>query len=489
MKGRVLVADDSTTVVEMMQAVLGARGHEVLTAEDGIQAAEAAFRCLPDLVVADVTMPGMNGYQLCRLLKNDPATAHIPVVLLTSRDQARDRFWGTKSGADHYLIKDGGLQAIAATLQQLLEEHSRLPRPAGREREAGLQTDIMYRVNEMLDQKLFEATVLNEVARSGHSSENFEQCADAVLSILGQFMDFDLLGVGLGGSEGRVEVAIRANRQVSKEVLDGFRQRLVESLSAAYGRQLAPEQLNISVNTPVCEGAVVTSLGNFRTHPLQGGGSTTGLLATAGGPQFSREEQRQFLSRMADQVFLVLDNARLYHKVRVLAVSDEQTGLFNLRHFRDRLSSEVARAARYHIPVSLIMLDVDHFKLANDRYGHPFGDLLLQQIAQILRQQIRDSDIAARYGGEEFTIILPATGLEAAREVAERLRASVEGAVLGDAEHAEHITISLGVATFPNSDVDDMDALVKAADAALYQAKAAGKNAVRTHQVREDART
>jgi len=223
-------------------------------------------------------------------------------------------------------------------------------------------------------------------------------------------------------------------------------------------------------------------LDNFRAHPLRGGRSTLGLLATAGGPHVFRGEQSEFLATLADQVFLVLDNARLYRKVQVLAVSDEQTGLYNLRHFRDRLSAEVARALRYRSPLSLIMLDVDNFKSVNDRYGHPVGDLVLQQVAAVLQQQIRESDVAARYGGEEFAVILPSAAPQAAMEVAERLRATTEATPMGSERHRDRVTISLGVATLPAPDVNDMDDLVKTADAALYRAKAAGKNAVRAHE-------
>ncbi len=486
-RGRILVADDSPTVVEMLKSLLAANGHEVIVAADGIAAAEAAFAYVPDLVVADVTMPRMNGYQLCRLFKNDPATAAIPVVLLTSRDQPRDRFWGTKSGADHYLIKDSGLAELVGSLQRLIEEQpagAPHAQPAARSDDG--EIDVLYRVNELLDRKLFEATILNEVAKVGHSIEDFEGCAGSILTILGQFVDFAVAGICFGGQDGHLEVVIRANRPVSEEALADFQQRTLDCLSSLRGQTLVLEDVSIHLDRADSDDKPLGGLGNFRTHPLLGPDNTIGLLATAGGAELAAAEQRQFLSNIADQVYLVLDNARLYRKVRMLAVSDEQTGLYNVRHFRDRLSAELARAVRYNTPLSVIMLDVDHFKQVNDRYGHLFGDLVLKQIAGILQQQIRDTDLAARYGGEEFVVVLPAATEAAALEAAERLRASVAAAPLGNAEIREPITISLGVATYPGRNIHDMDDLVKAADSALYRAKDAGRNAVRAHTQAEE---
>jgi len=484
-RGRLLVADDSSTVVEMLKALLAEQGHEVFTASDGIMAAEAVFQYMPDLVISDVTMPRMNGYQLCRLLKNDPVTAHIPVMLLTSHDQARDRFWGTESGADEYLVKDGGIGRLAEVVSMLLAAHTAQAAVPAADREAGRPADIIYRVNELLDQKLFEATVLNQLARVGQSIEDFDTCAEMVLATLAQFLDFGLTGVCFAGSSGHAEAVVRAGEGVAAAALDEFRERMVAALPSALGAPVPDSAVTVRVCIAHDQRTPMDRLEDFRTFPLRGG-NTIGLLAAAGGSQL-RSEQSQFLSKLSDQVFLVLENARLYRKVRMMAVSDEQTGLFNLRHFHERLSSELARAQRYKTPVSLIMLDVDRFKRINDRYGHPVGDRVLQQIATILREQVRESDVAARYGGEEFAVILPATDLEAAVEVAERVRRGAEQAPKGEGDPPEVVTISLGVAAFPNPDLHDMDDLVKAADAALYAAKAAGRNRVCTHRPGREA--
>jgi two-component system, cell cycle response regulator len=161
-----------------------------------------------------------------------------------------------------------------------------------------------------------------------------------------------------------------------------------------------------------------------------------------------------------------------------LAVTDGLTGLYNHRHFHERLSLEVERSQRSGLPLSLLMLDVDHFKQFNDQFGHPAGDEVLRQLARVLADTRRANDVVARYGGEEFAVILVDTAKFTAAKVAERIRERVAGHDFTEAaQRAGRIGVSIGVATFPD-DGSDAEALVRAADAALYTAKRAGRNRV-----------
>ena len=167
-------------------------------------------------------------------------------------------------------------------------------------------------------------------------------------------------------------------------------------------------------------------------------------------------------------------NARLGQ----LAVTDGLTGLYNHRHFHERLALEVERSQRSGLPLSLLMLDVDHFKQFNDSFGHPAGDEVLRQLARVLTDARRANDVVARYGGEEFSVILVDTAKFTAAKVAERLRERVEAHDFSDAApKAGTLGVSIGVATFPD-DGTDAEALVRAADTALYVAKRAGRNRV-----------
>ena len=181
------------------------------------------------------------------------------------------------------------------------------------------------------------------------------------------------------------------------------------------------------------------------------------------------------LELLASHAAIALDNARLFSEVQQLATTDSLTGIFNRRHFFALARGEVERSRRYQYPLSLIMLDIDHFKQVNDTYGHATGDMILQQIAQRCRKNLRETDIFGRYGGEEFVVLLPLTDLENARLVAERLR--LEAAEVGREANVEGVTISLGVAAMSGSG-EDPESLLGKADQALYAAKQAGRNRV-----------
>jgi diguanylate cyclase (GGDEF)-like protein len=169
-----------------------------------------------------------------------------------------------------------------------------------------------------------------------------------------------------------------------------------------------------------------------------------------------------------------------------LSITDGLTGLYNHRHFEERLAEEFRRSQRYGDPVSLMMLDLDHFKEVNDRFGHPFGDRVLREAAELIRTSIRDPDICARYGGEEFAIILPKTHLQGALAVAERmfksLRAKRYAVDCAGEPSVLAVTASVGIATFPSKDVSSPELLVKLADEALYRAKRGGRNTICLHQ-------
>jgi len=165
-----------------------------------------------------------------------------------------------------------------------------------------------------------------------------------------------------------------------------------------------------------------------------------------------------------------------------LSVTDGLTNLYNHRHFEERLAEEFRRSQRYADPVSLIMLDLDHFKDVNDRFGHPFGDRVLRETAELIRTSIRDPDICARYGGEEFAIILPKTHLQGALVVAERifkaLRAKTYAAGASGVPADLRVTASAGIAFYPSKDVTSPELLVKFADEALYRAKRDGRDTI-----------
>jgi diguanylate cyclase (GGDEF)-like protein len=191
------------------------------------------------------------------------------------------------------------------------------------------------------------------------------------------------------------------------------------------------------------------------------------------------DSEYDLFSYLAGQAAVSIENVDLHETVRTQAVTDELTGLFNLRHFNDTLDTEIERSRRFGTDVGLVMLDIDDFKSVNDTYGHQQGDLVLIEVARVLRNLSRDIDEPARYGGEEMSVILPQTDVGGAELLAERMRAAVAALRIERLDGAGplEVTASFGVAALPHS-AKDKAGLIAEADAALYRAKRAGKNRV-----------
>lgn len=219
--------------------------------------------------------------------------------------------------------------------------------------------------------------------------------------------------------------------------------------------------------------------GSFLSVPLNYKGELIGVM-NCGRTKvdgFSKNEIK-LLQLVANQIALSIANARLYAKTRELSVRDELTGLYNRRHFLHVLQLEWKRASRFHHPLSLLMLDVDHFKKYNDTYGHKEGDRVLKQMGHLLVKTLREVDTLARFGGEEFVVVLPDTDRNGALAVGEKLRRIVEAEqfTLTD-QNPIPVTMSVGVANYPD-DVIMLEDLIDHADMALYDAKDQGRNRV-----------
>ena len=213
--------------------------------------------------------------------------------------------------------------------------------------------------------------------------------------------------------------------------------------------------------------------------PLIAQGETLGLLYLSAHPtQVFPANKAQLARTVAEQLGLAIANLNLRTILEQQSIRDGLTGLYNRRHFEDRLQQEIERSSRTHSSLSLIMLDIDHFKTFNDTYGHDAGDYVLKSISHNLKASLRLCDIICRYGGEELVIILPDTSLEAATQIAETLRQAIAALNLSyDQQLLGQMTASFGVATCPPQETSRL-ALFKAADGALYEAKRHGRNQV-----------
>ena len=253
---------------------------------------------------------------------------------------------------------------------------------------------------------------------------------------------------------------------------------LLQALEAAERQVFAPNARSEPVQGAL-EGVHALAMPVVGRYDEEGEGETIAAMSIArrGGP--FTIEQCDLLAYLTTQTAVSLENADLHRRVQRQAITDELTGLSNVRHFHDLLDQEIERAQRFNNHIGLVMVDIDNFKRVNDTYGHPQGDLVLKEIARVLREQSRDIDYPARYGGEEMAVILPQTDIGGAAMLAERMREAIEELTVRrlDGQGELKMTASFGVAALPGS-ATDKRYLIAVADEALYHAKRTGKNRV-----------
>ncbi|MHB0866240.1 MAG: diguanylate cyclase [Thermoleophilia bacterium] len=483
---RILVAEDSPTQRQIIMSVLRREGYEVVMASDGIEAVTQAFYMNPDLILLDIEMPKMNGYQVCRLLKDDGRTSHIPVVMLTSRNQETDKYWGLKTGADSYVTKDFKLTGLADEVQNLLDRQaqpngdaSKSDLPAADLSDQG-DMDVLSRVNDLLDRKLYEATIINEISRLNTLSEDSGVTISSVLTVIAKVTDCHVCSVLLLDEK---ELIMHVQHPIGSEYYEESLLRAIGAGNKYVNTKLIPGQIRVICDAdPLFLQGEPEGCDEIRSEliiPLKARTDIIALLMlNSPKPGLFTEEVKRVLNIVEHPASVVVDNARLHEGTKRLAVTDGLTRLFNHRHFYELLEQEFHRTKRYETQLAMIMVDIDFFKQINDTYGHQAGDDILKDLAQVIAREVREVDLLARYGGEEFAVLLPQTNVEQAAAVAERIRAGVENHHFIITEGKIRMTVSLGVAGFPESDVDSHAKLVQQADAALYRAKAAGKNRV-----------
>jgi two-component system cell cycle response regulator len=486
------LADDSPTIVKVVGAVLEQAGYEVITAVNGVEAAEKAYAERPNLILLDVMMPGMNGYQVCRLLKNEPGLRQIPVVILTSRDQPRDRFWGYQTGADEYVTKGFDQSRLLEAVKDLLEKTA--ARPAEEVAAAAVEerVDILSRSNDLLDRKLFEATVINELGKLATVMQSYEQTVEEVLSLVHRLVDYTVAAVAVV-QENQADVTLKVWSPVAREYLEEFKQRIAANLA----QYLPSRVLSGGLQTQLlyAEGLGITTeaedaltkLEDFLFVPLMAKGEVVGGLAltTPPGRQFTKDDQLT-LRLLANHAYLVIENAWLYEQVKRLSITDGLTRVYNRHYLEERLEQEFRRSQRHKTFLTAVMLDIDHFKKINDVYGHQMGDDVLRKLMELCRQVTRTTDVIGRYGGEEFMVLLPETDLMGGKCVAERLRKLVESQTFTTDKGPIQITISLGLCTIPAEGIETPHQLIKGADDALYEAKQTGRNRTCVAKMNED---
>jgi CheY-like chemotaxis protein len=317
---RIVIADDSPTLRRIVTSVLAKEGHEVIAAEDGIEALQAAFRHQPDAIVLDVQMPRVSGFIAARLLKDDWQTADIPVVMLTSLDAASDRYWASQAGADRYLTKDFEAPELAGAIEEVIfaAEQGRGGRPRLTPDALELtEEDVASRICDLLDRKLFESSVAQSVMAIAATANGLEASVAALLGVFQRFVGYDLAAVMLG-SERRAYIAVGA--PTARTHYDEFLTAAVDSLASHGGGSL--DAASVEVRVASAGGEIVddpdelaggTEMATFLSMPLRGhGGVVVGVLALSSAVKNAfGETALSTLKLIEGPAAIVIDNARL----------------------------------------------------------------------------------------------------------------------------------------------------------------------------------
>ena len=450
MTAKVLVVDDVYVIRKVLEAKLISEYFEVILAGSGQEALDKAQSENPDIVLLDVMMPDLDGFEVCRRLKADPRTAHIPVVMVTGLDHPSDRITGLEAGADDFLTKPANDVALFARVRNLVRLKTMFDELRVRE-STSLALGLAPSDPAIDAAKQLDAAIL--------IIEDDPQSVDQMVKALSQqrglvvLSDIDAAPATIHEREWDLVIV-----SLTLETTDGLRLCALMRSSERL-RQTPVLVLSRSGDNRSLLKAFELGVNDYVTKPVD----RAEMLARVN----SQLRRKRFQDRLRETMQLSVE----------MAVIDPLTGLHNRRYLDGHLAQRVTQAQLEHRPLTAVLLDIDHFKTVNDTYGHAGGDVVLKQIAQRIRLNVRGVDIVARIGGEEFVIIMPEVDLEEATLIAQRLLRITAREPFSVAEGIElTVTTSAGIAQLQYA--EDSAGLLRRADAALYRAKAEGRNRV-----------
>ncbi len=451
MTARVLVVDDVRSNLKLLQARLGIEYFEVLTATNGPDAIAICEKGGCDIVLLDVKMPGMDGFEVCRRLRTTPETAHLPIVLLTALDRPADRVRGLDSGADDFLTKPIDEIALIARVRSLVRlkfsidellsraAHSAEPGMIGLAGVLDLDASERGQILVVDEQRASSQRIAgalkpyHDVILSGEPGEALAKAREEAIDLM-------IVSLGFGAFDGLRLCSQARSRE---------RERNLPILLIADpdDRPKVLRGLELGVN-------------DYLTRPID----RNELLARVR----TNLRQKRYADRLRQSVQQSIE----------MALYDPLTGLSNRRALERRLPAMIETARRRPAALTMMVLDIDHFKRVNDTYGHDVGDLVLKGFAAQLQEIVRGGDLLCRLGGEEFVVVMPDVDMNQAARIAERARRTTEGRAfaIDGAAGTVSITVSIGLAQW--RDEWDSAELYRRADRALYLSKSAGRNRV-----------
>ena len=456
MSARVLVVDDILPNVKLLEAKLSSEYYDVLTATSGEEALQKVAQSSPDIVLLDVMMPGMDGFEVCKRIKNNPASAHIPVVMVTALTDSVDKVRGLEAGADDFLSKPVNDVALMARVRSLVRLKMTIDEWRVRENTA-TQLGVVEQNANVMNEKVEEARVL--------AVEDQEFESDKILDTLARDRD-TVLPVSSGA---------KAMELVSQHEFD-----------------LLIVSLNLKKEDGLRLCSHLRSNEKTRGTPIIMIGTDDDMSRIAHGLEIGAHDyvirpvdRNELLARCRTQIRRRRFQDRLKSTYEIslsMALTDTLTGLYNRRYLEAHMQKLLQKNSEANKNLCVLYLDIDHFKRINDTYGHNVGDEILRTFAFRIKDSLRSFDLVARLGGEEFVAILPDVSDDMAQFVAERLRRAIADRPItcGAPEGAISITTSVGGTIIRAGDQDkaqeDIQTILNRADRALYEAKHSGRN-------------
>jgi two-component system cell cycle response regulator len=451
MTARILVVDDIVANVRLLEARLSAEYFNVETATDGRTALDMLAATSFDLVLLDVMMPGLDGFEVCRRVRANPRTAQLPVIMITALDQAADLVRGLEAGADDFLTKPVSDVQLITRVKSLVRLKLLTDELNLRAAQGSIGIDHALSYAELTADARPRILVVDD-RRTSYERISETLAVECVVDV-----ETSAHEATFRAAEGNYDLVL-VNLSLSE--FDAL--RLCSLLRSIERTRTLPILLVADPDdTARLQRGLELGVNDYLLRPID----RAELMARAR----TQIRRKRYTDRLRDSVQQTME----------LALVDQLTGLHNRRFLDNHLGALVERASERRTDLSLLIIDIDYFKRINDGFGHDAGDAVLREFSERIRRNLRAVDLACRYGGEEFVIIMPETDFEFASIVAERLRGKIAGEpfpVSGGARFID-VTISIGVARL-NGEGDGGEALMKRADEALYRAKAEGRNRV-----------
>ncbi|MFI5210750.1 MAG: diguanylate cyclase [Gemmatimonadales bacterium] len=467
---KILVADDDQALSRTLTWILKENGYEVVSIPGGEELFQHLEADQYDLLLLDIMMPRVDGLQLLEKLKGDHRFKDLPVLMISSMppEEATVRSFGL--GAADFISKPFRVRELLARVKAHLRIGRELNQARAEARSRSEMVDILQEVTASLKADEIYSILVRRVARGLRISK----CS---LIVADQDEDF---GTVVAAFENPMLRNLRVDLRRYPEIQRALRRREVVLVQDVRTDPLYEE---VRAEWEAEGRAVPTRSAIALPFTLRDQPAGVFFLRTTQDDPPLNAIDVDFADQVIKAAVAALEKAYDFEsavldkeQMKQLAETDPLTETFNRRALAERMAQELERASRYSAPLACLMADIDRFKDVNDRHGHLVGDNVLRQIAAIFRREQRTVDILARYGGEEFVLLLPETGPEGARIFAERVVQRVAAHEFGEGAHSIRVTISIGIACYPDGRVSDGEELLRLADEKLYRAKVEGRN-------------